>query len=71
MRNFMAGLAGIGLGFMIFMPSYLFASEAVGSSGFAEIPSAYKFPLVTGLVIMYFSPVLFWILVPLWSRLSS
>lgn len=64
MDRFLAGFSGVGFGFLIFMPSYLFTRQSVGAEGLANAPSAFKIPMLAGMGLMLVAPAIFWGIMP-------
>jgi len=64
MDNFLTGFAGVGIGFSLFLPSYLFTRQAVEGGGLASAPLEFKIPMFLGMSVMLFSPLIFWGLAP-------
>lgn len=64
MDRFLAGFSGVGFGFLLFMPSYLFTRQAVGAEGLASAPPVFKYPMLFGMAIMLALPAIFWGIMP-------
>lgn len=64
MDRFLAGFSGVGFGFLLFMPSYLFTRQATGAEGLANAPATFKIPMLFGMAVMLILPAIFWGLLP-------
>lgn len=69
MDRFLAGFTGVGLGFLLFMPSYLFTRQSIGQAGFESAPITFKGPMFVGMGMMLFAPAIFWGLLPIKDHL--
>lgn len=64
MDRFLAGFSGVGFGFLLFMPSYLFTRQATGAEGLANAPPMFKLPMLFGMAVMLLMPAIFWGILP-------
>lgn len=71
MEDFLKGIAGIGVGFMLFLPSHVVLTAVVEGGSLATAPIGLRVGLFGGLAIMFSSPIIFWGLKPLKDKIVS
>lgn len=71
MDEFLGGFLGVGMGFALFLPSFLFTRQSVGQGNLSSAPLFFSVPMFLGMTIMLLAPIIFWGLMPLKNYLQN